>query len=254
MLEDISKLSEALQAEYSKGTDGKYYLKLEGEMPEVKELKAKVIEFRDGRTKVLKERDDLDAKLKSFTGMDPDEYKKAKERIAELEKAAGASGGGDDREFNVKLAEAVKAQVEPLNKKVLELTTFAEQKDLLLKTTQLETNLRAVATNAGIADSAVDDFVARGARVFNVDGKAMKGDETIWSVKNPSEPLPMEEWADSLATDAPHLFKKNSGGGSPGDGGGGPGAGATIGANDPIVFGENIEKIAKGEIKVDFGR
>lgn len=264
MLEDISKLSEALQAEYEKKADGKFYLKLEGETPEIKELKTKVTEFRDNNIKVLKERDALDEKLKGFTGMDPDEYKKAKERIAELEKlgAGGGGGGGGDKDFDAKVAEAVRTQVQtqvrdqvdPLNKKVAELTGEKEKSDLLLKRTNLETDLRSVATKSGIADSAVDDFIARGVNVFDLDGKAMKGEETIWSVKNPAEPMPMEEWADQLATDAPHLFKKNSGGGAGGDGGGGGGSERTISSNDPIAFGENLEKIAKGEIKVNFGR
>ena len=257
MLEDITGLSEALRAEYEKKDDGKYYLKLEGEHPEVKQLKTKIIEFREGNVKVLKERDALDLRLKNFAGVDPDEYKKAKDRLVELEKKltdGGGGGGGDNKDFDVKLAEAVRSQVEPLTKKVAELTDEKEQANLTLKRRDLETSLRAVAGKAGVTESASDDFIARGVRVFNLDGKAMKGEETIWSEKNPSEPLPMEEWADKLSQEAPHLFKTNSGGGAGGDNKGGGAGGRSIASGDPIVFGENLEGIAKGDIKVDFGR
>lgn len=259
VLDDITSLSEALRAEYEKKEDGKYYLKLTGDHPEVKQLKAKAIEFRESNIKILKERDELDLRLKSFAGVDPDEYKKAKEKLATLEKKiadgdGGGGDGGDNRDFQVKLAEAIRAQVEPLTKKVTELTSEKEQADLSLKRRDLETSLRGVATKAGIADTAVDDFIGRGVKVFNLDGKAMKGDETIWSEKNPSDPMPMEEWADKLATEAPHLYKKNSGGGAGSDNQGSGTGGRSIASGDPIVFGENLEGIAKGDIKVDFGR
>jgi hypothetical protein len=246
ILDDLNGLSEQLQAEYEKKDDGKYHLKVEGELPEVKELKAKLTEFRDNNIKYMKERDALDEKLKSFAGVDPEEYKKTKARIEELER----SGVKDTGDFEIKMQEAVKAQVEPLHRQLAEMQQDKEKATLALKTRDLEASLRSVATKVGVAESAVDDFVSRGARVYNLDGKPVKGDETIWSEKNPAEPMPMTEWAEKLAGEAPHLFKKNSGGGSGGERGGGGAAGRI--ANDPISIGDNLEAIAKGEVKVNF--
>ncbi len=90
-------------------------------------------------------------------------------------------------------------------------------------TVRLETVLidDAVATKAvekGIRPTAILDVKARARSVFKLDSDkvvAMKDGKPAFDAKG--EPLSIAAWLDALATEAPHLFEANKGGGGGND-------------------------------------
>jgi hypothetical protein len=89
------------------------------------------------------------------------------------------------------------------------------------------------ATRRGLRASAAPDLQARARGVFRlVDGVpvAFEPDgQTVRKGKDGSSPMTLDEWVSGLATEAPHLFESNAGGGASGNGTGGVG-----GARNPF--------------------
>jgi hypothetical protein len=244
---DVSSLPEAVRAEYELRGDGKYYLKIDGEIPAVVEVQTKLAEFRDNNIGLTRKVQELETNVARFKDVDPAKYAEYKTKIEEFEKTGGIKSAED---FRAKISEAVT----PLQQQIEQMRREKQEAEDRIKRQSIETALRDVAAKVGVHDSAIRDFVTRGSQVFNLDGKAMNGDTPLFSKKDVTKPLPMEEWAQQLMTDAPHLFKPSHGGGAPpasGSGGGTlPGGQRFITGADPMEFGHNLEAIAKGTVKV----
>ncbi len=93
--------------------------------------------------------------------------------------------------------------------------------------------LGEIAGRSGVKADATEDFVARAEKLLGPDGLQQ---EALIS-----------RTVDYLRTTAPHLF--TSGGQGTGPGGGSANAGG-IPAGDPVAFGQHLEAIAKGEVRV----
>jgi hypothetical protein len=144
----------------------------------------------------------------------------------------------------------VEAAVKPLQDKLDEITRREKQAQAQLARTTLENSLRDAAVKAGVEERAMTDFLNRGMNTFTLkDGQvvAQKNGEIVFSRRKAGEALSAEEWAQDLATDAPHLFRPNKGGGA--TGGGGAPRKRFVGS-DPLEFGANLDAIAKGEVSV----
>jgi hypothetical protein len=246
---DISTVPETFRNEYE-ARDGKYYLKIDGEIPAVSELQVKLAEFRDNNIGLTRKVQELETNAARFKDVDPAKYNEYKTKIEEFEKTGGIKSAEDVR---AKIAEAVT----PLQQELANMRKEKQEADDRIKRQAIESNLRDVATKAGVHDSAVRDFITRGLGVFNLEGKAMSGDTPLFSKKDVTKGLSMEEWAASLAAEAPHLFKPSHGGGAPpqkgapgSSGGTLPGGQRFITGEDPLEFGRNLEGIAKGDVKV----
>lgn len=262
------EIPEALRGEYEE-KGGSFVLKVDGELPTYTELKAsaaaavtartaaeaKVATFRDNNVKILKELgadsfEDAAEKLKALRTVDPAEYARLKARTAELEGQGIRSSEDVQRLFLEKTRTQVEAAVKPLQDKLDDITRREKQAQAALARTTLENALRDAATKAGVEERAVPDFLNRGLNVFAIkDGQvvALKNGEPVFSRRKAGETLSAEEWAQDLATDAPHLFRPNKGGGATG-GGGAPRKRYV--SNDPLDFGANLDAIAKGEVSV----
>jgi len=242
-VEDVSKLPDALRGEYEQ-VGGKWVLKIEGEHPTIAGLNSKISEFRDNNISLMKIRDDQRAMLQKFDGVDPAEYKSLRERVTKFEKDGGVKDPSD-------IDARIKAATDPLQQEIAGFRQREAEAKQQLASKEREGRLRDIASKAGVADTAVPDFVFRGSQVFGLDGTPKKGDQTLYGKGGTA--LSMEEWAQQLATEAPHLFKSNKGGGAGGSndkGGGGAGGGKSITGEDPLEFGYNLEDIAKGKVTV----
>jgi len=239
-IEDVSKLPEALRGEYEQ-VNGKWVLKIEGEHPTIAGLNSKISEFRETNIAVMKKRDELDASLRKFDGVDPAEYKSLRERVTKFEKDGGVKDPSD-------IDARIKAATEPLQQEIAGFRQREAEAKQQLASKEREGRLRDIASKAGVADTAVPDFVFRGSQVFDLDGTPKKGGQTLYGKGGAA--LSMEEWAQQLATEAPHLFKSNKGGGAAGSGERGSGGGKSISGVDPLEFGYNLEDIAKGKVTV----
>jgi hypothetical protein len=149
------------------------------------------------------------------------------------------------------IQDRINAAVLPLQKQITEFQEREQQQKEALARAAVQKNLGDVALKAGVRESAIQDFLARGSNVFNLEGKAMNGDTPLFSQKNPADPLGMEEWAGQLLSEAPHLFKDSKGGGASNQSGSeGGGSHLRRISDDPVEFGKNLEGIAKGEVAV----
>jgi hypothetical protein len=244
VLSSLSEVPDALRTEYEE-RDGKFYLKVEGDpqgfvkSSELADANAKLVEFRDSNRS-------LKAIVAKFEGIDPDEHKMLKEKIAELEKQ-GVKGGED---INAIVQKALENAVTPLQSKLEEIQEREKKATAALARKDLESMLTQAGLNAGIGEKAIPDYLRRGLETFTLeDGKAVarNGDTPLYSKAKPTVPLSIGEWAAELSSEAPHLFKPSKGGGaSPGPGG--DGSRSTYDPNSDADFLSNVDKIAKGEM------
>ncbi len=245
----IDKIEDApkeLQGEYVPQANGTFRLKVEGEIPEVKEANDRLATFRDNNIGLMKKVETAAEELKKFEGyIDPAENAKLKKDLADLQK--NGSLADEDR-----LTTAVKNAVEPLQRQLVEIQTREADAKRELAVKNIEGSLAEVARKSNVRKSAVADFLARGTKVFDLEGNAMDGDRPRYSKSNPADVLTMDEWAVELMQDAPHLFEESKGGGSgsSNSGGGSTNHGQRIVSNDPLEFGYNLEDLASGKAKV----
>lgn len=249
VIQSLSDVPEPLRGEYEE-RDGKYYLKLEGEVPghvkaeELAEANSKVTEFRENNRRMSSQLEEFKVR---YDGLDPDEYQKLKAKLAELEK----QGVKPDTNVSALIQSAIEENVTPLQQKLEELTQRELDANRKLARKELESVLTQEAVKVGVREEAMADFIRRGMDVWTwEDGKpvAKAGDTPLYSKKRPAEPLSTTEWTGGLMKDAPHLFQPSNGGGAHNNGRGGDGGSRqTYDPNDPNDFLKNVETIAKGE-------
>jgi len=255
ILDTLSDIPEIQKTEYEL-RDGKYHLKIEGlpfgyvKSSDLSEANTKLAEFRDNNRALNSTKTELEAKLKTFEGIDPAKYQKDQKKIEDLEKK-GIKDGGDVAEI---VKNAVAAAVKPLEER--ETARAASEKAAVERADRelLRSTITAAGMKAGIDDRAVADYVNRGMGIFKiVDGEvvARKGDAPIFSKAKPAEILTVEEWAsEELPADAPHLYKPSRGGGAGGNTTGSGNVNKRVISADPLEFGRNLEGIAKGDVIV----
>jgi hypothetical protein len=242
---NLSEVPEAFHSEYTEQPGVGFVLAVEGDLPVVSEFRGKVTEFRDNNIKLAKELDGLKQKLTAFDGIDPAKYREVTSRIAELER----QGVGRGEDVNALVQRQVNAATQPLLAKLTDIERRESEAKQQLARKNVEGSLRDVASKVGVNEKATADFIRRGLDTFNLEGKAMDGDEPVFSRKNPSLPLSMEEWALELQGEAPHLFNSSTGGGARGGEGGRSSATRYV-SSDPLEVGRNLEDIASGKVAV----
>ena len=181
VIDDLDDVPRLLRQDYEQGADGRYHLVLDGKHPD----SVKVAEFRENNVQLLKELQELRpdaadveqmrAKLATFDGVDPDEYRVLKAR-----------------------PDAAKLEAE------LAAERAAHQQ------TQFKTVITTEFLRQGGRESAVDFMVAEAAKRFAPDGTT-----TETSTKNPGVPLTVEEWVQLQSRTQDFAFKPSRGGGAP---------------------------------------
>lgn len=256
ILESLEGIPEALHGEYE-NREGKFYLKVEGDphgyvkASDLADSNGKLSEFRETNRTLNTKVTELEERLKSFDGFDPEEHKKLKEKITELEKK-GVKGADD---ITQKIQAAVDSAVKPLVSKVEDLEKSNTEKDAALTKKELESRIAAAAREGGVLDQAYPDFLNRALSIWKMDGEklvARNGDTPIYSKAKPAEPMTIKEWTSDLSQSAPFLFKPSHGGGAEGGGGEqdhGDGVKVVGAMTDTDFFLKNAEAISKGTMR-----
>jgi hypothetical protein len=199
-------LEDSLKAMYQSNSDGNYYLEVEGAV-----AKEKLDEFRNNNINLTRQ-------LESFSGVDLEEYKKARETQKALEEKKLLDAGEVDKVVEQRVT-AMKTDLEgKLKEKDQKLVAANRQLDVLI----IDNSVREHATKLGVAASAVDDVLLRARTVYQVeDGRAIPKDRNgaVIFGKDGSSPLPIADWIGGLKDVAPHLFQPSKGSGGSGDGG-----------------------------------
>jgi hypothetical protein len=214
--EKKDEIPEGFEAHYTE-SNGKWVLECEGAVP-----KAKLDEFRANNTELKKQ-------LDVFKDVDAEKYAEllGKEKAMD---AADATNAEKVEALVTKRIEALKADHE---KQVAELTAANETATKRLTTLTIDQALTAAGTAAGLRPTAVTDMLGRARAIWKLDDDGNpiavdeKGEKAYGKTGNA---LTMAEYLESLATDAPHLFEENKGGGSSG---GGKGDGTGTGDANP---------------------
>ena len=232
--------------EYYEAHDGEYRLKVTGLVE-----KGVVDEFRNNNIKLQNELADLNKKISS---VDLDEYQSLRaEKDAQRDQKLIEEG---------KVEELINERVHRMSQNFeKEKMTLQEQLDQLNNqaTTYkrkyddsiVEQKLINAASRAGVRNEATTDVLNRAKQIWRNseegDLVAMQGDNQLYG-KDGRKPLEVEEWFESLADEAPHLFKNSEGSGALG-GRGGP-AGRRVSLQDQSALNANLEDIANGKVSV----
>lgn len=252
ILKTLDGLDEAVKKLYVKQGE-EFRLDVEGVVSEAQhtELKTKLEEFRENNRTLNGELTKTKETLKQYEGVDLEEVKRLRDQEQKLKDKKLIEAG--------KIDELLESKLQPIKTSFEQQLKAATDKNAEL-TGQLERmaiddQLTKLGVEKGILPTAIEDFRYRGRQIFKLkDGQVvpLAGDGTV--VRNTKgDPLSMADWIEKLATDAPHLFAPSKGGGAPNGGGRPAPNGATIPAGDPVAFGANLEKIAKGEVTVALG-
>jgi hypothetical protein len=196
--------------------DGAFFLDAEGAVD-----KARVDEFRTNNLALKKQLDDIAAR---YEGIDPDAVKTLLAEKAKLEDQKLLKEGEVE-----KLVESrTRSLKSDLEKQVAGLAT--ERDSLMSRLVEIEINqgVTLAATKRGLRPTAIPDAVARARKVFQL----VKGVPTAFEPDGKSvrygrdgvTPLTLDEWAEGLVTEAPHLFESSAGGGAVGHNSGGVGS------------------------------
>lgn len=213
ILKSLDSLSDDVKKLYVKKDDG-YHLDVE-DLPE----DPKLAEFRDNNRKLNKEVTDLKDELKKFDGVDVVKFKEYESTQQKLKDGELIKAGKIDELLNSKL--------EPIKKEFQsQLDVSKKEKEQLsaqLETLTIDNKLTELGSKKGLRPTAIDDMIARGRKVFKLkDGKpAALGQDGAQILDKSGNPITLDTWIDSLATEAPHLFQSSNGGGANGNNGNG---------------------------------
>ena len=196
--------------------DGAFVLDAEGAVE-----KAKLDEFRSNNLTLQKQLAEL---TQRFEGIEPDQVKALMAEKQKLEEAKHLKEG----EVEKLLESRTRSLKSDLEKQITGLAT--ERDSLTARLVEIEINqgVTMAATKRGLRPSAIPDAVARARKVFQlVSGvpTAFEPDgKTVRYVRYGVTPLTLDEWAEGLTTEAPHLFESSAGGGAVGNNSGGVGS------------------------------
>jgi len=221
----LDSVDKSLHTLYETGQDGKFYLSVEGMVPN-----ERLVEFRNTNIELKKA-------LEKFDGVDPEKYKTLSKREKEIMEGKLIEQGKLDEV----VGERVKGMKTEYDGKITELTNKLKTSDGRLASVLIDSSVKSAAIALGVLPTAVDDVVLRAKSVFQIrDGEAVavndRGD-VIYGT-DPSKPLSIDEWVKALKTKAGHLFEGMRGSGAPGSGRG-PGGTDTskMSANQKIATG-----------------
>jgi len=206
-VESLEGLDESVAGLYSKHTDGKYYLEVEGAV-----AKNKVDEFRENNISLKQQLEELQDR---YGNIDVDKYN-------ELLKAAEQDEGKKRvpmEKVDEIVAERTRKMKEEHQNQVEALTNNNNSLSDQLNGLLIDGAVRNAAVEAKVRPGALEDVVLRANRTFKVvDGKAVAHDEkgNIVYGRDGTSPLSPSEWLQSLKSSADHLFEQSQGGGAGG--------------------------------------
>jgi vacuolar-type H+-ATPase subunit I/STV1 len=178
--------------------DGAFLLDAEGVVE-----KSKLDKFRTNNVALLKQIDDLKGK---YHGIDPDYARQLEQAKRELEEQAALKAGEVDK--------VVASRVQSIKSDLERTTAERDSLNARLADIQINQGVIVAATKRGLRPTAIADVTLRAQRAFKlVNGvpQAQDGDRIRYG-KDGVTPMTLDEWIDSLVTEAPHLFEPSVGG------------------------------------------
>jgi len=180
--------------------------------------KGRLDELRQNNSNISRQ---LDEQKRRFDGIDPDAVRDAMEAKRKLDEGELLKKG----DFETVL----QSRLSPFEKRAKEAEALAATANARLVELQINQGAVAAASKRGLAPTAIADLTARARSAFRlVNGApvAVEADgQTPRLSKDGVSPMSFDEWADTLAAEAPHLFERNSGSGAAGSGSSGSGNG-----------------------------
>jgi hypothetical protein len=258
-LKSLDDIDEALRDNYEKKGE-EFVLKVEGD----EDLETKLAEFRNNNREWKKKYEDLETKAKDFDGIDKEKYQQgldALKQLSELKDKDLLDAGKIDEVFKNRTAtlkEELNSQIKAKDDALKEAHKRLDDFKGRLSTTMRNDQVVAAVNKVGkLRAGALDDVKYRAQDVFRMseDGTKLETitDNGRRNYDAEGEPFTTESWAQHLLTSASHLFEGGGGGGA---GGGKKGGGAQserfIDRDDQAAFEKNIDKIAKGEVKIKY--
>lgn len=203
------------------------------------------------RDEILGELKQAKAKLQGLDGLDPEEYRALQAKVTELEQAKKAEKAGITSEQLAKMREEVRADLlgqwakMPADQLAEHIPTVRDiVKDN--RSLRLDSVVKAEMGKAGARSERIDALFKLTADRFDLteDGKPMLRDKPGIEVD--------KFVSETLKSEYPEFFNGSgsSGGGAPRSTAGGGGTPQTIAAGDSQGFIQNLEGIAKGDVKV----
>jgi len=195
--------------------DGAFFLDAEGVVE-----KSKLDEFRTNNVALLQQVSDL---KKKFDGIDPEQARQLEQAKRELEEKAALKAGEIDK--------VVASRVQSIKSDLERTTAERDSLNARLSDIQINQGVIVAATKRGLRPTAIADLTLRAQRAFKlVNGvpQAQDGNGIRYG-RDGVTPMTLEQWVESLVTEAPHLFEPSAGGGATGSGSGG-----AVGAKNPF--------------------
>lgn len=221
--------------------------------------KKRLAEFRDNNIKLKKQNEELMRKLE---GIDPEALEMGR---AALDKARNdrerdlIKAGRFDDVFELRMQEARAQHAKELKKLTDDLQAESNRASKLhkdLSSTKIASHILAKAAEhkLQILPTAQQDFIRRAHDVYtlNDDGQVVAVDGDGQPRFNAERrPFTELDFFKSVVEEAPHLIAQTRGAGIDGGAGVRRNGVMSIDSSDHKAFGSNLEKIAKGEIKVN---
>ena len=222
-IEDLEDVSEELRDMYVKGRDGDGF-----------ELNYDVLKDHPAVMKLRKTTDDVDKKRTTaeraleelqnkFGDLNPEDARDALRKIEEMGDKDMIDSGNIE-ELLEKKTERMRADFEKQLAAKSEALEVAESRngtyEKEISDIRIYDTIKDAALSKGARKEALTDIKNRAAGVWKLEnGKpaAMDADGVIMGKRG--EPLTIEEWVDTLATESTYLFEANSGGGASGNDG-----------------------------------
>jgi hypothetical protein len=238
LVKDINEVPEAFRGEYEStgsGVAGEMRLKLEGDIPGFAP-KAKLDEFRTSNDTLKNEKVALETKLAALKDIDPEEYKRLKEKRPNETQA----------EFETRLNATLKPVKDELD------SEKAKNVALSTEISKLKINDAAVAAGVeyGIRPAAQIDLINRVSQYAKIeDGKVTiyddKGEKRYsTNSANAGNLLTIKEFVAEMAEKSSHLFEPSTGTAAKGGAGGGAPNGAE-GPNPWLKASRNLTRQAE---------
>lgn len=248
---DVDALPEAVRPLYVE-KDGKFILDLEGEFvpkTELNDVKTKLSEFRTNNISLSQTLNDLNEKIKTFEGIDPEEARRLKAEKAELVKKSGGKSDGNMEEL---IRETVNAALKPTQDALQAEKTAREAAQRIANQSQMREKITATATKAGVRPSSLRHVLREAEDAFELkDGEVVARSGKL-DPDDPLKPLTPDAWISGLRKSDDYLFEPSVGTGS--ENSGRPGAqGKRVLLNPtPEEKGKHMKDIASGAVVVEY--
>lgn len=244
VIASLEEVPEALRSEYKADGAGRYVLDTDVENhPALLGLKNSLANARS-------ERNSAKENLEKLAGVDPTRYQELVKQD-QLVKEGKLIAEGKLDELVALRTDALRADLTgKLQSEQARAAKLQSDMDRLV----IDNAVHAAASKLGVRKTAMDDVLARARGTFKAkDGVAVafNGENPVYA-KDGVNLLGIDEWLTALPATASHLFEESKGAAAPGGNTKpsvptGPGV---IPRGDTNAFLANLDKIAKGQIKV----